>query len=159
MKHGDLVEWVITNSNMEKVERAGRIVACVPPYEHPNETLGEAVFSPNQNAREDESYVVQIEKFGVYMWPSAKALKLLTKEREHLLTTQSKPSLHVKAAVDRSDRKKLKALAMKLGDEFMESEDFLSIPAWRRRFTFAVERGVEFVKAVDYLLESEAELV
>jgi hypothetical protein len=158
MKRGDLVEWATTNSNMRITERAGRIIATIPAYEHPNNILGEAIFSPTQDIRTDESYVVLIPKYGVYMWPSSKALKILTKDRDHLLESQTKPSLHVKAAIDRSDRKKIKALALKLGDEFMESDDFLSIPAWRRRFTFETDRGVEFISKVDYLLETESEL-
>lgn len=151
MRKDQFVEWTITTSEHQVIERAGKIVCVVPPFTHPNEVYPGHLFNDNLAVRGDESYLVMIPDYNVVMWPAAKALISLKKERMYLLFNQPKPSLRVKSISSKADRIKLRMLAHKLGDEVTESSILMTIPAWGKRFYFETENGVEFIKSIEDL--------
>lgn len=148
MKLGQYVEWNTNSSKDGAIARAGKIVAIVPPYMHPNEVYPGNYFNPSNLLRQDESYIVWIPKYNTVMWPSVKLLKPLMRSRAFILDSQPKPSLRVKTLIDRSDRRRLTQLAHALGDVFVETADSLSVPIWGRKFIFETVNNVEAIKEI-----------
>jgi len=55
--------------------------------------------------------------------------------------------------MEKTDRGIIRAVCKLMGliwkEDWYETDDFISIPAWGRRFWFTTEKGVEFISDVE----------
>lgn len=143
---GDQVYWKATVGKVE-IERAGTVVAIVPPNADPHDYIPEGVRCKVRGApRLRESYLVQIPGVAYAFWPHAPNLVPLTNCKLYVLESQPKRTKHfVIKKVDRSDRLTIIALALQYGDRIIETKQMVEIPAWKRQFWFDTHKGVEYI--------------
>jgi len=148
---GDFVYWRAIVQD-KPIERAGQIVGIVPP----NTPLAlvpmeKNLWHKNQDTTRPElSYMIHVPGVPYVFWPNAAHLKPLTDNKLYVLETQPKSKAHfILHKVDRSDRTKLKEMAVMLKDGFQETANMLEIRAWSTRFWFDVVDNVEVIVSVD----------
>lgn len=144
----DEVYWVIPTRTDKTLERAGIIVAEVPPETHPNSVGFGEVVAPNVFLRGEVSYLVQIPNTQSIFWLSPKQIQPIPADKRVLFDQQA-PAQIKKNSVDHRDRITLKRLCKKLGFDFTESKDFLHVPGMKKRFVFRVSQGVEYISYIE----------
>jgi len=147
---GDQVYWEIPVGGVN-IERAGVVVAVVPAGADPYEYTPEGMFCKlNGSIREDESYLIRVPGISYVFWPRVGKLSALTTEKAYILDTQPKVTKHyIIKTVDHSDRLSILAIAMLMEDEVVQTKDLIEVRAWRRRFWFDTDKGVEFIHSID----------
>jgi hypothetical protein len=148
---GQAVFWV-TNTRNYLCERAGHVIAAVPPLEHANNMNFGEIASPNMSVRNDWSYLVRTPINPVIFWLST--LHHLPDDKKNLLEAQkpltTKRQMPIQA-IDRSDRIKIKRCLKKLDMEFTESEKHINNLTGNVRYVFNVQNGIEFLADIEYI--------
>lgn len=141
MDVGTEVYWTLKTKTGELKERAGVIFGIVFPECHPNSVFPN-MFSPKITTRNYTSYLVRVAGTNAIFWPPH--VYPLPSGKQHLLLEQA-PITSKRLQIDRSDRFKIRKLCKKLGWEFSESTESLSILTANKRFWFRVFGGEEFI--------------
>ena len=152
-KTGDYVKW-FAKTGTETSIRAGRVLAKVLAYQHPNELGFGEVVNKVLSPRTEDSYLVYLPKHSAVMWPMAEHLLPLADSEMGILEYQKTPPVTAKRIADHYDRCMIIALALSLGDGYFSTSRDLTVENWGRRFEFAVADGVEYVSNV-YSFEVE----
>ena len=146
---GDPVYWV-TNTRNYISERAGYVVAAVPPLVHANSIGFGEVVSPKMSERNDWSYLVRTPISDLLFWQSN--LQPLTPDKMSLMEAQ-KPFTTKRQApaqsIDKSDRLKLKKWLRRVDAEFTESDKYINVLSGNKRVVFNTQNGVEYIANVE----------
>ena len=146
---GDPVYWV-TNTRNYISERAGYVVAAVPPLVHANSIGFGEVVSPKMSERNDWSYLVRTPISDLLFWQSN--LQPLPPDKMSLMEAQ-KPFTTKRQApaqsIDKSDRLKLKKWLRRVDAEFTESDKYINILSGDKRVVFSVMNGIEFISSIE----------
>lgn len=148
---GDKVFWV-TNTRNYLCERAGYVVAAVPPLVHVNNMGFGEIVSPKMSELNSWSYLVRTPVSELLFWVSN--LQPLPKDKESLLEAQKPFTTKRQSpaqAIDRSDRIKIKRCLKKLDMEFTESEKHINNLTGNVRYVFNVQNGIEFLAEIEYI--------
>lgn len=141
----DYVYWTYEVHD-KKYERAGVIEYVIPPYKDPRKYIPEGfIFNMRGKHRVTESYVILIPGTKYLYWPNSELLQPLISRKWKLLYTQELNHRERNyTGIDRSDRAKIVNLCEAFGImydiEYVNYDDFISVPSWGRRFWFDVDR-------------------
>lgn len=146
---GDPVFWRVTTRSYVS-ERAGYVVAAVPPLTHANDMNFGEVVSPKMSTRNDWSYLVRTPISPLLFWQSN--LQPLPEDKMALMEAQ-KPFTTKRQApaqsIDKSDRLKLKKWLRKVDAEFTESDKHINILSGDKRVVFNTQNGVEYIESIE----------
>jgi len=149
MKQGDVVTWEIRAWNGNVTERAGTVVAVVPPETHPNNVGMGEVLSWNNAVRNDVTYLVKTPISAVIFW--VQCPRPITEDKRYLLMEQKPVTAKAKGGVDKRDRVKIKRFLKEVGVEFSESPECINILPWAKRMWFGVTSGVEHLLHIEQI--------
>ena len=146
---GDPVYWQ-TNTRNYVSERAGNIVAAVPPLVHANSMGFGEVVSPKMSERNSWTYLVRTPISDLLFWVSHPVAlpsdKMSLMEAQKPFTTKRQAPAQ---SIDKSDRLKLKKWLRRVDAEFTESDKYINILSGDKRVVFSVMNGIEFISSVE----------
>ena len=146
---GDPVYWQ-TNTRNYVSERAGNIVAAVPPLVHANSMGFGDVVSPKMSERNDWSYLIRTPISDLLFWVSSPIAlppdKMSLMEAQKPFTTKRQAPAQ---SIDKSDRLKLKKWLRRVDAEFTESDKYINVLSGNKRIVFNTQNGVEYIENVE----------
>lgn len=147
---GDYVYWKAYAGKLP-IERAGQVIGIVPPNTSISMLVPLDIFCRNTEvSRPEVSYLIKVYGIPYAFWPNAAHLFPLTDDKLYVLDSQPKSGTHyILRKVDKTDRIKMRELAVMLKDAYTETKDMIEVRAWHTRFWFEVSKGVEFISSID----------
>lgn len=146
---GDAVFWRVTTRSYVS-ERAGNIVAAVPPLIHANDMNFGEIVSPKMSVRNNWSYLVRTPISPLLFWVSSPQPlpedKMALMEAQKPFTTKRQAPAQ---SIDKSDRLKLKKWLRKVDAEFTESDKYINILSGDKRVVFNTQNGVEYIESIE----------
>lgn len=145
IKVGTDVYWVQRTKTRE-IERVGKVIGVVQPECSPNNIIPGYV-RDTISLRNFKTYLVKLYGANAIFWPGT--VVPLPESKRHLILEQAPVTTSRTFLIDHNDRLKIKKVCKELGADFTESENYLNVTTWGKRFVFRVLGGVEFISYIE----------